>query len=169
MTVERTDEKFTLRKMPYDLIRISLLFLAAIGMLISSTVEAMVNGRGADDLPGLLFSWAFMLAITFVYLRAVLVVTLTLDRTAGTATHRRANVFGATQREIPLADLFRVEVERGTDSDNDPTFRLILRLRDGEVIPFTQSTHTWLGDKQAATDAANQFLGVESPLVSTPA
>lgn len=167
MTVESTDEKCVLTKKPYEVLPVLLPYPLALAFLLYTICEALVNGRGAAELPELLVCCVLMAVLTYAFLRFMYVVTLTVDRPAGVATYRRANLFGATERDIPLAELRRVEVEQGTDSDNDPTYRLILRLSDGEVIPFTKSTYSWLGDKQSAADAVNQFLGVDSPLLPT--
>lgn len=169
MTIDRAGETFTLRKWPYLAAFILIPFVAA-SLLMLGLLVGILIGVGplpAADLPGTLLTAGLLLGITLPMLQIAAVEAVTLDRHAGQATFRRATIYGATQAEISLADVWRAELEAVVDSEKDVVYRVVFRLRNGDLHPFMKTPENWLGDKQSAIDAINQFLGVESPLLPT--
>lgn len=54
-------------------------------------------------------------------------------------------------REVAWSEVVRIEVERGSDDDGHPTFRVLLRLADGSVLPLRTQAN---GDEGAVRKMA---------------
>jgi hypothetical protein len=79
---------------------------------------------------------------------------LQLDLTRRSLTLIRRGILGRRVRQLPFDRLASVDLEAGKDSDGDPVWRPVLRLRDGEQVPLSV---LWEHDEKGVRAAATSF------------
>ncbi len=85
------------------------------------------------------------------------VVDVEFDRSCGTWTLHRRSLFGHQKQEYRLRDITDVFVEVGHSSDGD-TYRVILQLASGEIVPLRHYYSSGRRDKQEIVQRLRQFL-----------
>ncbi|WP_448514209.1 hypothetical protein [Parathermosynechococcus lividus] len=92
------------------------------------------------------------------------VVDVEMDRTSGTWTLRRRNLWGHQTQEYRLRDITDVFLEVSHSSDSDSTYRIVFQLKSGETIPLRHYYSSGRRDKQQTVDCLREFLCLPSAL-----
>jgi hypothetical protein len=89
--------------------------------------------------------------------------TLRLDLTRRSVTVVRWGILGRRTRQLRFDQLEGVELEESKDSDGDPMWRPVMRLRDGEAVRLSE---LWEHDERgvrASVAALAQSCGLPRP------
>ncbi len=140
-----------LRDYPLTLWLIGLLFAGGAGYYY------MVSGQ----------NWALALSLVIVVLTILLpsVVTVQVDRYAGTLTIRWSSLLRRKTRQVPLRDIQNVQVQSSVSYDEDGksvTYRVVFVLNNGEVLPLRSTYSSGYLAKEAKAHRLRELLGLES-------
>ncbi|XFA72127.1 hypothetical protein RYO59_000348 [Thermosynechococcaceae cyanobacterium Okahandja] len=94
------------------------------------------------------------------------VVDVEFDRTDGTWTLQRRNLFGHNKQEYRLRDITDVFLEINPDSDGGSTYRIVIQLASGETVPLRHYYSSGYHGKQQVVERLRQFL--QLPPTSDP-
>jgi hypothetical protein len=92
------------------------------------------------------------------------VLTVTADRATGTLTIQHSGLLHRKVREVPIADIAAVELERsyssGSRHNSSPAYRIVVVTKNNETIPFRSYYSSGLLVHQARVKRLQEYLGV---------
>jgi hypothetical protein len=104
-----------------------------------------------------------VLGLLMFALAAILIVKA--DRATGTLTIQRNSLLRRFKREIPLSDIFAIQLEHSLSSSDSSSgrtsvYRIVVVTKNQEVIPFRNSFSSGQWTKEAKAKKLREFLGV---------
>ncbi len=162
--MDNPGNQLVLHDRPYGLWLFGAAFFVA-GLIIIFTTE---NGV----FPGILIG-----GIGVVMLASTASLTIKADRAARKLTLNYRSLLRHEEKVIPFADIAAIDVEmsvsgerRGTRTRRTPTYRVALRTRGGENIPFRSYYSGGITPHQTMANQLRAFIGVGgSDMASSPA
>lgn len=89
--------------------------------------------------------------------------TFIFDKTLGQLSITRGNIFGRNRQEqYPLKQLVRAQLQ-----PNDDTYRVVLMMESGQLIPLTNYYSSGIAPKQKIIHEICTFLGVDATQASS--
>lgn len=103
-------------------------------------------------------------------------LTITADRTTRTLTLAYRSILRRSEKVIPFSDIAAIDVEmsvnstrRGTRTRRTPTYRVAIRTRSGESIPFRDYYSGGLGPHEKTANQLRSFIGIGGSDMTSPA
>lgn len=135
---------------------VAFLVIAATNLLIGS----MAAGTAVLVIRGVLA----LVGLVIILLSSVL--TVTADRSMQTLTIRHRSLLKESSREILFSQIEAIEMEmshnrnRSSSRSSGPTYRIVVVLKDGEVVPFRSYYSNGSMDKTNKIKRLREFIGV---------
>ncbi len=143
--MDRNDTLLVLRDIP--------VFGWMIGIVFTGVGAAIFFSGEPGSNAGLIFA-----AIGVPFLLFCSVLTITADRVTRTLTLNYRSVLLHSRKEFSFNDIVGIGVERV--SGRKPTFHVVLKCKDGKVIPFRSSSSSGSRKKIEQAQTIRNFIGV---------
>jgi hypothetical protein len=140
-----SDSRLVLRDIPILNFFIGLVFAAFGGFAIYQSGPAIM----------LLF-----LAIGLGFLLFSNVLTITADRIPRTLTLEYRSALRYSRKEFSFDEIAGISIQRARGSKGGSTFRVVLKQKDGQLIPFRSSSSSGSRGKERVAAKLRDFIGV---------
>ncbi len=135
----------------------------AINAFLADPLARELSVQQDERLFGAIFGGIFVAVGTLVGAGMGRIVTADFNKSHGTLTLTRRGLLGNRVDEYPIRNVVDVNVDSQRGSKGGTTYRVSLRLSDGQAIAPVSYFSSGSGGKRKAADAIRDFLSLRPP------